>query len=144
MTVSPHSGHKQGRPIDKRLVLFALVVLGAPAWGPLPAAAQPNTVGATHELSIARSYVLAACMAHRYPNMPMALEADAWAAALVEQGGLNADRYPILARWARTAPPPTLSRQGIAMHLQSCFDFVNQRAFLSQLRSKLRQKADPP
>ena len=144
VSTGPGSGQQQVCSNKHRLGMFGVVVLGALAWGPLPAAAQTQPGATTHELSLARNYVFAACTAQRYPNTALALEADAWAAALVEQGGLNADRYPILARWAREAPPPSSSRNGVAMHLQSCFDFVNQRAFLGHLRSKLRQKADPP
>ena len=84
------------------------------------------------------SYVLAACVIDRYPGTPLATEANVWAAGLVERGNLPAQAYPELAGLARTSPVPGVSRDGIAMRLQSCVDFVNQRDFSSRLRQVLR------
>jgi hypothetical protein len=93
------------------------------------------------ELALARDYVFAACIMDRYPNTPLASEADAWGAALVERGSLQAEQYPLLARWARNAPEPRITRSGMEMRLQSCVDFVNARGFSNQLEQVLRRSA---
>lgn len=118
-----------------------VALLGAIFLSSLANDAQASPKLSSRELALARNYVFAACVAHRYPNTPLASEADAWAAALVEQGSLRAEEYPALARWARNAPEPRTTRNGVAMRLQSCVDFVNARGFSSELQRLLRRPA---
>ena len=90
------------------------------------------------DLGLARDYVFAACVIYRYPGSPLASEAEAWAGGLVERGHLAAEAYPALTQWAHTAPEPGTTRNGLAMRLQSCLDFVNARGFDDRLKSLLR------
>lgn len=114
-----------------------LVVAGLLSLAALSIDAAPR-IGA-RDLALARDYVLAACLIHRYPGTPLAAEAEAWAGGLVEQGGLAADAYPALAQFARTAPEPGTTRDGVSMRLQSCVDFVSARGFSDRLRKLLQR-----
>lgn len=114
-----------------RWPLALLLAAGAAmsASGPMPAA----------ELAQARNYVLAACVMARYAGSPLADEADAWAAGLVERGSLPGTAYPALAELARSAPEPALTRDGTPMRLQSCMDFVHAREFGSRVQRVLQR-----
>lgn len=101
------------------------VVVGKPAL----AAPKPNP----DELLQAKNYVLAACLINRYPNTPLASEAQAWAGGLVEFGNLPAAAYVTMAKLVQTAPPPGMAQQGLIMKLQNCVDFSNSKAVLTQL-----------
>lgn len=90
------------------------------------------------DLALAHDYVFAACVIDRYPGTQLASEAEAWAGGLVERGHIAAEAYPALMQWAHTAPEPGTTRNGLAMRLQSCLDFVNARGFDDRLKSLLR------
>ena len=89
------------------------------------------------ELLQAKNYVLAACLINRYPNTPLANEAEVWAGGLVELGSLSAEAYPALAKLAKTAPEPGVAQQGQVMKLQNCVDFSNSKTVLAQLKKIL-------
>lgn len=101
--------------------------------------AGPSSPDST-EFSLARNYTFAACIKYRYPNSDLALEADAWAASLVELGGLPASHYSTLANWVKSAPQPLVSRTGLALNLQNCMNFVNARTFRTRLQKVLNSK----
>lgn len=109
------------------LLLAAGAAMAAP--GSMPAA----------ELAQARNYVMAACVMARYAGSPLAEEADAWAAGLVERGSLPGAAYPALAELARSAPEPARTRDGTPMRLQSCMDFVQARDFGSKVQRVLQR-----
>lgn len=120
-------------------ILGLVLLLAASLLALLPTRAPVAQKLGARELSLARDYVFAACIMHRYPNTPLASEADAWAAALVEQGSLKAQDYPALAHWASSAPAPQTTSSGVPMRLQSCVEFVNAKDFPDQLRQTLRR-----
>lgn len=102
------------------------------------AVAAPGSMPAA-ELAQARNYVMAACVMVRYAGSPLAEEADAWAAGLVERGSLPGAAYPALAELARSAPEPSRSRDGTPMRLQSCMDFVHSPGFGPQVQRVLQR-----
>lgn len=89
------------------------------------------------EIAQARNYVLAACILDRYTGTPIATEADAWAAGLVESGSLSAEAYPALAQLAKSAPAPGITQNGVTMRLQSCVEFINSKEFAIRLKNSL-------
>jgi hypothetical protein len=106
------------------------------------AMAAPGSMSAA-DLAQARNYVMAACVMARYAGSPLAEEADAWAAGLVERGSLPGAAYPALAELARSAPEPARTRDGTPMRLQSCMDFVQARDFGQRVQRAL-ERARPP
>jgi hypothetical protein len=113
---------------------FALATVLAMEIAPLQAADNISS----RDLALARDYVFAACVIDRYSGSSLASEAEAWASGLVEQGHLAAAAYPALAQWARTAAEPGTTRNGVAMRLQSCFDFTNAQGFSDHMKDVLR------
>ncbi len=87
------------------------------------------------ELELARNYVLAACIMDHYPGTPLANEADAWAAGLVEDGSLPIEAYPALARLAKSAPQAKTTQKGVILRLQSCVDFVNNKGLSKRIEN---------
>ncbi|MDB4987363.1 MAG: type secretion system-associated immunity protein, partial [Myxococcaceae bacterium] len=78
------------------------------------------------EIEQAREYVLAACLADKYPESPLAAEAEVWAGGLVERGTLKGQVYPELAQLARTlAPAVQASQSGVPMLMKSCVALYN-------------------
>jgi hypothetical protein len=100
-----------------------------------PTAAAPKLK--PDELLQAKNYVLAACLINRYPNTPLANEAEAWAGGLVEFGNFPAAAYVAMAKLVQTAPPPGLAQQGLVMKLQNCVDFSNSKTVMVQLEKIL-------
>ncbi len=92
-----------------------------------PAHARPAGAASTKaEVDLAREYVLTSCIIQRYPDTPLAREADIWASGLIENGKVAGSAYPRLADLARAnAPAPLLSRPGVAMKLQGCLKLYN-------------------
>ena len=101
------------------------------------AMANDNSKFSSSDLALARDYVLAACVAERYTDTPLAVEANSWAGGLIERGNLPAAAYPALAHLAHGTPKPGINRDGITMRLQNCVDFVNTRDFPTRLRQVL-------
>jgi hypothetical protein len=114
------------------------IVLGVILFTAVSTSASAAPKLRSRDLALARDYVFAACVIERYPNTPLATEADAWATGLVEQGGLAPDAYSALARFAHTAPESSITRNGMVMRLQSCIDFINAQGFSVHLQSVLR------
>jgi hypothetical protein len=101
---------------------------------------SPQRSRSVDEAALARDYVLAACLIHRYQGSTIAAEAEVWAQGLVEQGGVKADVYSQLADLARrTAPEPRLSKAGTPMLMQSCVQLYNSQALQVQIRRLLRR-----
>lgn len=86
------------------------------------------------ELTLAKHYVLAGCIFDRYPGTPLANEADAWAAALVEDGSLPAEAYLALTKLAKSAPVPKATQNGVVMRLENCVDFVESSAVVVKIK----------
>ena len=104
----------------------------------MTADAAPQRSGSGDEAALARDYVLAACLIHRYQGSAIAAEAEIWAQGLIEQGGLPADTYSKLVDLARrTAPEPRLSKAGTPMLMQSCMQLYNSQALQAQIRRLL-------
>lgn len=118
----------------------AVLMAGATAIG---LAREPKSAGraSARDLTEARDYVFAACILDRYKGQPIAQEADAMAAGLVERGQLKGEVYPKLAALAReTAPEPQTSRAGIAMKLASCQALRDDPALPARIGRILREK----
>ena len=91
------------------------------------------------ELTLAKHYVLAGCIFDRYPNTALANEADAWAAALVEDGSLPAEAYLALTKLAKSAPVPKATQNGVVMRLENCVDFVESSAVVAKIKHIVRR-----
>lgn len=130
---------KTPSPLQSRssfLLWIGLTVAGLFS-APAISAKQPSS----KDVAEARSYVLAVCIVNQYKGEPLALEADAWAAGLVENGHFAAATYVALSDLARTAPPAGVSREGIVMRLQTCIEFANSRQLGIQLNRALQHSS---
>lgn len=128
-----HAIRRQGR---KYLCLILLGLLGSLS---CHATAAPKT--SNKELVLAKQYVLAACIVDRYPGTPLANEADAWAAALVEDGNLPAAAYLTLTKLAKTAPTPQATQNGVVLRLENCVNFVEQSDVVSKIKQAMRRSS---
>ncbi|MFL6626472.1 MAG: hypothetical protein ACJ8G1_08525 [Vitreoscilla sp.] len=104
----------------------------------LPAVAAPLRARLDPEVAIARDYVLASCLIKRYPDTPVAADAQVWAGGLVEQGHIAADRYARLAQLAVTEPS-AVSRDGAPVPLLDCMTLYNDPKLPGRIARALRR-----
>lgn len=141
LTVARSSETKHRRPnAILRTKIAALILANLMATATTAVAVQPST----QSFDQARDYVFAACIMLRYPDTPIAVEADAWAAGLIENGDLAADDYKALSVIATKAPEPPVTRNGIVMRLQSCANLANDTATARRIRRLLLKSVAHP
>jgi hypothetical protein len=127
----------------RTMLKLGLVAAGVVSWLAQALAAEPQRARAraTDDAALARQYVLAACLIKRYPNSPIAQEAETWAGGLVEHGNVPAEIYPKLAEIAeKRALPPQQSKSGMPMILQSCLQLYDSPALRTEIGRLLRRR----